>query len=339
MEPTAYTAKTLEAVRALHRQHGNVRAVIQAYLHRSEKDIEDLNRLVVSVRLLKGAYLESSDVAFAGKAEVDDSYRRLMRRLLNEGAYPALATHDETIVAEVVKWAGEQQIAPERFEFQMFYGIRRHLQQDLVRRGHRVRVYVPYGQAWFVFYAAPGGAAGQRLVCTEKFRLRLDRGNFSGTTRVPLIGGIVKYWGYFLAKLVAAAAIVYGLWRVLRAFGPRPAPMVVRDQVVKLDPFATDLGFTAAMMGLFLVSAALVALAVIDQKYRCRTCLRRLRMPVSHGQWDHVLLGRPRTEYICTFGHGTLKVPELRLASPELVKWQPNDDMWKELEELSELRK
>ena len=152
MESTAYTAKTLEAVKALHRQHGNVRAVIQAYLHRSEKDIEDLNRLGISVRLCKGAYLESSGVAFADKAEVDASYRRLMQRLLMDGAYPALATHDERIVAEAVQWVGERQIAPERFEFQMLYGIRRDLQQDLARRGFRVRVYVPYGQAWYPYF-------------------------------------------------------------------------------------------------------------------------------------------------------------------------------------------
>jgi proline dehydrogenase len=152
MESTAYTAKTLEAVKALHRQHGNVRAVIQAYLHRSEKDIEDLNRLGISVRLCKGAYLESSEVAFADKAEVDANCRRLMQRLLSDGAYPALATHDETIVGDVVKMAGERQIAPDRFEFQMLYGIRRDLQQDLVRRGFRVRVYVPYGGAWYPYF-------------------------------------------------------------------------------------------------------------------------------------------------------------------------------------------
>ena len=149
----------------------------------------------------------------------------------------------------------------------------------------------------------------------------------------------MKYWGYFLAKLVAIAGGLWGLWIALAAVWPRPDPVFMQNQLVKLNPFGTHLGYTAAMMGLWLLGVGLVYLAVLDQRYRCRTCLRRLRMPVSHGEWDQILLGRPRTEYICLFGHGTLRVPELHLASPELIKWKPIDDMWKELEEIEHTRR
>jgi proline dehydrogenase len=152
MESTAYTAKTLDIVRELHRRFGNVRAVIQAYLFRSETDIESLSQSGISVRLCKGAYLEPSEVAFAEKADVDRNYRLLMARLLEAGANPALATHDESMIGEAVRLVESLKIGPERFEFQMLYGIRRDLQRDLVRRGFRVRLYVPYGEAWYPYF-------------------------------------------------------------------------------------------------------------------------------------------------------------------------------------------
>ena len=145
---------------------------------------------------------------------------------------------------------------------------------------------------------------------------------------------MVKYWGWFAAKLAVIAGGLWLLWLALAAVWPHPEPVVIQHQVVKLNPFGTHLGYTAAMMGMWLLAVGLVYLAVLDQRYRCRACLRRLRMPVSYGEWDQILLGRPRTDYICPFGHGTLRVPELHLASPELVHWKPIDDMWKELEDL-----
>lgn len=152
MESTVYTDRTLEIVRGLHAEYGNVRAVVQAYLFRSEKDIEDLNRNGISVRLCKGAYLEGPDVAFAEKADVDRNYRALMARLLDSGVAPAIATHDETIVQEAIAHAARNHLGPEWFEFQMLYGIRRDLQRDLTRRGFRVRLYVPYGAAWYPYF-------------------------------------------------------------------------------------------------------------------------------------------------------------------------------------------
>jgi proline dehydrogenase len=129
-----------------------VRAVIQAYLFRSAYDIERMNRLRIPVRLCKGAYLEPDSAAFASKKDVDLNYVKLMRTLLDEGADPAVATHDPRIQAEARRYVRERGIGPERFEFQMLYGIRRDLQRALVADGFRVRLYVPYGTAWYPYF-------------------------------------------------------------------------------------------------------------------------------------------------------------------------------------------
>ena len=152
MESSAYTVRTLQIVRDLHRQFGNVRAVIQAYLLRSETDIEDLSRNGIPVRLCKGAYLEPPELALATRAEVDGNYRRLMARLLDSGVNPALATHDEAMIVEALRLVKSGGIDASRFEFQMLYGIRRDRQCELVGREFRLRVYVPYGEAWFPYF-------------------------------------------------------------------------------------------------------------------------------------------------------------------------------------------
>ena len=152
MESSEYVDRTLRIVSAMHQQHGSVRAVIQAYLYRSDKDIECLNGEGVSVRLVKGAYREPPSVAYAKKAEVDASYIRLMRQLLDHGADPAIATHDERMIDATVSHARAGGIAPDRFEFQMLYGIRRDLQRKLVADGYRMRLYVPYGAAWYPYF-------------------------------------------------------------------------------------------------------------------------------------------------------------------------------------------
>ena len=129
-----------------------MRAVIQAYLRRSAKDVERLCENGVPVRLCKGAYREAADAAFQRKSEVDGSYRRLMKTLLEQGTYPALATHDERIIVEARRFAEERGIGPERFEFQMLYGIRRDLERKFVEQGYRLRLYVPYGGAWYPYF-------------------------------------------------------------------------------------------------------------------------------------------------------------------------------------------
>jgi proline dehydrogenase len=126
--------------------------VIQAYLKRSESDIDELNSRRIRVRLCKGAYLEPEGVAFQDKAQVDLNFVKLAKKLLTDGNYPGIATHDETIVNQITAFVREQKIAPERFEFQMLYGIRRDLQTKLVRDGFRMRLYVPFGEAWYPYF-------------------------------------------------------------------------------------------------------------------------------------------------------------------------------------------
>jgi proline dehydrogenase len=152
MESTAYTDRTLHIVERVAGDCGCVRAVIQAYLFRSESDIERMNRLRIPVRLCKGAYHEPHTAAFPDKKDVDRNYVKLMQVLLNEGVDPAIATHDPRIQSEARRYVHERGIGPERFEFQMLYGIRRDLTRGLVADGYRVRLYVPYGTAWYPYF-------------------------------------------------------------------------------------------------------------------------------------------------------------------------------------------
>jgi proline dehydrogenase len=152
MESSAYVDRTLTLVSDLHSSYGSVRAVIQAYLYRSESDIHSLCKQSIPVRLCKGAYREGSDVAFARKKDVDDNYVRLMFELLDRGTYPAIASHDENILDRALVYIRERKIAADRFEFQMLYGVRRDLQRRLLAEGYRLRLYVPYGNAWYPYF-------------------------------------------------------------------------------------------------------------------------------------------------------------------------------------------
>ena len=126
--------------------------VLQSCLHRSEQDLARINALGARVRLVKGAYKEPRSVAFQQKSEVDAAFVRMMQTLLSEGTYPAIATHDEAIIAATKAYAAEKGIGLDRFEFQMLYGIRRDLQTSLMADGYRVRVYVPFGKEWFPYF-------------------------------------------------------------------------------------------------------------------------------------------------------------------------------------------
>ncbi len=152
MESSAYVDRTLALVSELHARYGSVRAVMQAYLYRTESDIQNLCRQSIPIRLCKGAYRESSDVAFPRKKDVDGNYVRLMLELFDRGTYPAIATHDENILNRAIVYIQERNIAPDRFEFQMLYGVRRDLQRRLVAAGYRLRLYVPYGDAWYPYF-------------------------------------------------------------------------------------------------------------------------------------------------------------------------------------------
>jgi proline dehydrogenase len=152
MEGSEYTDRTLEIVREMHQRYGSVRAVIQAYLYRSEGDIDSLCQMGIPVRLCKGAYKEPPEIAYPAKADVDANYRKLMKKLLDDGTYPAIASHDESILNDAIQYVKQRNYSPDRFEFQMLYGIRRTLQKRLVKEGFRLRVYVPYGAAWYPYF-------------------------------------------------------------------------------------------------------------------------------------------------------------------------------------------
>ena len=152
MENSPYVKKTLSVFREANGPRDVLGVVIQSYLYRSEKDVNDLIRIGARVRLVKGAYHEPPSVAFPDKRDVDASFIRLMKMLLSSDGYHAIATHDPQIVAATEAFAKEKGLGPDRFEFQMLYGIRRQLQRDLLRRGYRVRVYVPYGTHWYPYF-------------------------------------------------------------------------------------------------------------------------------------------------------------------------------------------
>ncbi len=144
----------------------------------------------------------------------------------------------------------------------------------------------------------------------------------------------MKYWAYLVAKLVVAGVFLYGLGWSLAYVLPPPNPLFTAN-----GPDRHDLDYTLVMMLYSLVVFGAIWVVIWDQRYRCRTCLRRLRMPILTGDWTHILLGRPRTEYICPFGHGTLKVEEVQITGHQAPDWQPHEDMWKELVSLDDSKK
>ena len=153
MENSPYTEATLEILETLWRQgHQQIGTVVQSYLKRSESDIRRLNALGARVRLVKGAYREPKEVAYQKKSEVDAAFVELMRLLLDEGTYPAIATHDVGMIGATKAYARSKGYANDRFEFQMLYGIRRDLQSALMKEGYRVRVYVPFGKQWYPYF-------------------------------------------------------------------------------------------------------------------------------------------------------------------------------------------
>ena len=153
MEGSAYTERTL----ALFEQRlypmypENVGIVVQSYLYRTQADVERAIQLKCRVRLCKGAYKEPPSVAYPEKDDVDANYVRCMHQLMLHGNYPGIATHDEKIISEAKRFAKENSIGRERFEFQMLYGVRRDLQERLVKEGYRMRVYVPFGTQWYPY--------------------------------------------------------------------------------------------------------------------------------------------------------------------------------------------
>lgn len=152
MESSAYTKRTIRMLDRVWTTYKNTGTVLQSYLKRSPADVEHMIAIGARVRLVKGAYLEPESVAFQSKADVDRAFEQLGRRLLDKGVYPALATHDERLIKKLKRYAQEQGIGKDRFEWQMLFGIRRDVQESLLREGYSVRVYVPFGPSWYPYF-------------------------------------------------------------------------------------------------------------------------------------------------------------------------------------------
>jgi proline dehydrogenase len=153
MESSAYTEATIAITERLHERFpGAVGTVLQAYLFKSEQDTERLLGEGIRIRLCKGAYMEPAAVAFPRKADVDANYVKLMKRMATSGVFCGIATHDERIVDEMLRFVRENGVARDAFEFQMLYGVRRDLQRRLAKDGYGVRVYVPFGTAWYPYF-------------------------------------------------------------------------------------------------------------------------------------------------------------------------------------------
>jgi proline dehydrogenase len=152
MEGSAFTQRTIDIVRRLRAKTPSVGTVIQAYLYRSEQDVKDLLAIGCRIRLCKGAYKEPAEVAFPGKADVDENYVRLMHLLLSSGVYHGIATHDPMMISATKAFAAQQKMGRQGFEFQMLHGVRTDLQEQLVMEGFHLRVYIPFGQDWFPYF-------------------------------------------------------------------------------------------------------------------------------------------------------------------------------------------
>jgi proline dehydrogenase len=152
MEGSAYTSRTLDIVIQEHRRYEQIGTVIQSYLRRSDKDLETLIQEGMSVRLVKGAYAEPPEIAYPKKSDVDGAYRRQMFTLLERGIRPAIATQDEDILKVARQFIKQKNIGNDRFEFELLYGVRRDIQSTLAKDGLPVRVYVPFGHAWYPYF-------------------------------------------------------------------------------------------------------------------------------------------------------------------------------------------
>jgi proline dehydrogenase len=152
MEGSKHTQRTLDAFHQLRRSYDNVGIVLQAYLHRTEDDVREAVARGDRVRICKGAYKEPPEIAWTRMDDIRASYRRCAHLLLDGGHYPAIATHDESLIRDALDYARDNGIGKERYEFQMLYGLRPRRGDELVRDGHNVRIYVPYGTHWFPYF-------------------------------------------------------------------------------------------------------------------------------------------------------------------------------------------
>ncbi len=152
MEGSDCTQDTLDVFSSLRKKYDNVGIVIQSYLYRSDQDVDEVLKLGGRIRLCKGAYKEPREIAFPKKQQVDESFERLMEKMLRSGIYHGIATHDEKLIEKTKQFAQENDIPKQDFEFQLLYGIRTELRHKLVEQGYIVRVYIPFGRQWYPYF-------------------------------------------------------------------------------------------------------------------------------------------------------------------------------------------
>ncbi len=152
IEGSPHTQRTLNIFYRVREKFDNMGIAIQAYLYRSEKDIQDLNRVKAKVRLCKGAYKEPNNVAIQKMRDIRENFMKLTKMLFENGVYPAIATHDDKLIQATKDYVAEHNISRDDFEFQLLYGIRTKTQQKLAEEGYRVRVYVPFGTHWLPYF-------------------------------------------------------------------------------------------------------------------------------------------------------------------------------------------
>ncbi len=152
MEDSSKTDATLRIFKQLFKEFGNVGIVLQAYLYRTEKDLDEVLAMGARIRLCKGAYNEPAEVAFPEKSDVDANFVKLAQKLLASGIYHGIATHDLRMIRAVQEFAAREGIAKDKYEFQMLYGVRRDLMVQLAQEGYRIRTYVPYGEFWYPYF-------------------------------------------------------------------------------------------------------------------------------------------------------------------------------------------
>jgi proline dehydrogenase len=152
MEASPYTQRTIDIVERMFAEFKNCGTVLQAYLHRTPTDVQRMIGLGARVRIVKGAYLEPDSVAYQDKAKVDEMYLQSAKALLLEGHYPAIATHDPKMIEPLKAFIKENNIPKERYEWQMIYGVRRDLQEQLLKEGYNIRIYIPFGAAWYPYF-------------------------------------------------------------------------------------------------------------------------------------------------------------------------------------------
>ena len=151
MEGSGYTQSTIDLCVVLHKTHKNLGQAVQAYLFRTANDVDRLIENGISVRLCKGAYKESPKIAWSSMDDIRANFLKLAKKLLTEGFLPAIATHDEYLLAEILDFTARKNIDPKSFYFEMLYGVRRDLHKVLLDKGHQVRIYVPYGKSWLPY--------------------------------------------------------------------------------------------------------------------------------------------------------------------------------------------